>query len=209
VITERFLDWATRRGLSDRLSAGQFSQIQAYLQLLADWNSRLNLTGFSLVADLDAALDRLILEPVLASGYLNGSVGRLVDVGSGSGSPAIPLLIAAPRVVLTMVESRQRKSVFLREAVRAIGLLATVATARLEDLASAGRTEPFDAASIRGVRLDSALGTALGRLLRPGGPVLYFDSSDNQEPHLDNFGNDPPEAFESLPGFRLSILRRL
>ena len=41
-----------------------------------------------------------------------------MDVGSGGGSPAIPLKLAVPRLALTMVEVKARKSAFLREAVR-------------------------------------------------------------------------------------------
>ena len=44
------------------------------------------------------------------------------DIGSGGGSPAIPLKLARPTLPLPMVESKTRKAVFLREAVRALGL---------------------------------------------------------------------------------------
>ena len=45
----------------------------------------------------------------------------MIDIGSGGGSPAIPLALAVPGLRLLMVESKTRKSVFLREAVRALG----------------------------------------------------------------------------------------
>lgn len=204
-----FRAWADQRRLADRVTTEQVGQLQTYIRVLAEWNARLNLTGFSLTSDLDPALDRLILEPVLASAHIDRAITRLVDVGSGSGSPAIPLLIAAPWLQLTMVESRQRKSVFLREALRAIGVRATVETSRLEDLATAGRSELFDAASLRGVRMDSELGAALVKLLPPGGQLFYFDTSDVPTPRLDGFKDGAAETFGDLPGFRLSVLRRL
>ena len=46
----------------------------------------------------------------------------MMDVGSGGGSPAIPLKLAVPRLSLTMVEAKARKSAFLREAIRHLGL---------------------------------------------------------------------------------------
>lgn len=208
MIDQQFAQWSDRRRLADRLNEAQVRQLQTYVRVLADWNSRLNLTGFSLEGDIDPALDRLVLEPVLASAVVDQSVRRLVDVGSGSGSPAIPLLISAPWLELTMVESRQRKSVFLREATRAIGMRATVVTSRLEDLTVRDKAELFDAASLRGVRMDAQLGSALVRLLRDGGRLLYFDSSANPTPQLDGFLNEPPVVVEDLPGFRLSLLRK-
>ncbi|MGE0394989.1 MAG: 16S rRNA (guanine(527)-N(7))-methyltransferase RsmG [Vicinamibacterales bacterium] len=209
MIDQGFIEWAERRHLADRMNAAQIARLQTYVRVLAEWNARLNLTGFSLTSDLDPALDRLVLEPVLASVHLDRTIARLLDVGSGSGSPAIPLLIAAPWLELTMVESRQRKSVFLRESVRAIGLPATVETARLEDLAAGWTKEPFDAASIRGVRLDADLAAGLGKLLPAGGRLFYFDSTDATLPRLNGFTTSSTEDFESLPGFRLSVLKRL
>ena len=44
-----------------------------------------------------------------------------MDVGSGGGSPAIPFKLASPRLKLTMVEAKARKSAFLREAIRHLG----------------------------------------------------------------------------------------
>ena len=46
----------------------------------------------------------------------------VVDLGSGGGSPAIPLKIARQALKLTMIESKERKSMFLREAIRTLGL---------------------------------------------------------------------------------------
>ena len=53
-----------------------------------------------------------------------------MDVGSGGGSPAIPLKLAAPAVALTMVEVKARKSAFLREAIRQLELDSTSTSKR-------------------------------------------------------------------------------
>ena len=58
-----------------------------------------------------------------------------IDIGSGGGSPAIPLTLAAPRLHMRMVESKTRKAVFLREVIRTLGLgRAEVDTSRFEEL---------------------------------------------------------------------------
>ena len=78
----------------------------------------MNLTGLRVAPDNDEAIDRLLIEPMLAAAHA-GSARTMVDIGSGGGSPAIPFaLVAASQPVLTMVEVRERKSVFLREALR-------------------------------------------------------------------------------------------
>ena len=100
----------------------------------------------------------------------------MVDVGSGGGSPAIPFALAAasnPR--LTMVEARERKSVFLREALRETGLTGDVRTAKFEAVAAEPATAgAFDLATIRAVRLDRQLLLSVAGVLAPGGQLFCF-----------------------------------
>lgn len=205
--TGQFNTWAEVRRVSDRLSAHQVAQLETYARLLADWNARLNLTGFSLENDIRLALDRLVLEPILAAAFVTRDIPTLVDIGSGSGSPAVPLLVAAPWLELTMIESRQRKSVFLREAVRATGMRATVVTARAEDVAASRNGDPFSAASLRGLRLDEGTVSAARSLISPGAPLFYFDSTAADPPHPSGLPEPEFKQFEELPGFRLAIYR--
>lgn len=205
--TEQFTTWAGARRLPDRLNPQQISQLETYVRVLSEWNARLNLTGFSLDDDLPSALDRLVLEPVLAATHITEGVRSLIDIGSGSGSPAIPLLVAAPWLELTMVESKQRKSVFLREAVRAIGMRATVANIRVEDVAGSRSNTPFSAASLRGVRLDDTIVAAIRSLISPGSPVFYFDSTIADPISPNGLSEPETQLFPELPSFKLSIYR--
>jgi 16S rRNA (guanine527-N7)-methyltransferase len=78
----------------------------------------------------------------------------MIDIGSGGGSPAIPMALAMASIRLLMVESKTRKSVFLREAIRAVALQgADVAASRFEELlARADLHEAHDILTIRAVR---------------------------------------------------------
>ncbi len=96
------------------LSSALADRLVAYLELLLRWNRKINLTALD---DLDAAVDRLLLEPLAAVPHVNRQNGRLLDLGSGGGSPAIPLALSLPGLDLTMVEVKGRKAAFLREAV--------------------------------------------------------------------------------------------
>ena len=97
------------------------NSLEQYFELLTRWNAKINLTAFSLAEPDDEALDRLLVEPVVASCHVNPPVGSVIDIGSGSGSPAIPLRLALGATRLTLVEAKTRKAVFLVEALRHLG----------------------------------------------------------------------------------------
>jgi 16S rRNA (guanine527-N7)-methyltransferase len=149
--------------------------VLAYLELLALWNSKINLTALD---DPDAAIDRLILEPLLAARHVPEGAS-VIDIGSGGGSPAIPLKLAAPRIKLWMVESKTRKSAFLREAIRQLDLRESfVETRRYEELLSSPTLhESMDVVTIRAVRVESATLMGLQAFLRPGGALFLFRGS--------------------------------
>ena len=67
------------------------SSLVTYYELLARWNRKINLTSLE---DPDEAIDRLLLEPVIAARHLSPAVVNVMDVGSGGGSPALPLALA-------------------------------------------------------------------------------------------------------------------
>ena len=149
------------------------SELASYFDLLARWNRTINLTSLS---DPAEAVDRLLLEPVAAAAHLPRGPA-LIDLGSGGGSPAIPLALTLGASRLVMVESRTRKAAFLREAMRALGLTGTVEAARFEDVSTrADFMGSFSVVSVRAVRPDESLFAAIQALLRVGGQAALFRS---------------------------------
>jgi len=189
----------------------------AYYRLLEFWNEKVNLTAFSLKDAPDEAIDRLLIEPLVAARHLHGSHGhgphlgprpRLLDIGSGGGSPAIPLKIAIPSLLLTMVESKTRKSAFLREAARHLNLSDTsVETVRAEDLLTRPELhESQDLVSVRAVRVEQRLLTSIQAFLRLGGRILLFrTSSGTDTPRL----VAPPLVYEATWTLVESLRSRL
>ena len=162
-------------------------QLEQYFSLLARWNAKINLTAFNLREPRDEAFDRLLIEPIVAAKCLPPGAVSIIDIGSGSGSPAIPLRLAAPHVRLTMVESKTRKAVFLLEALRHLEILdASVETARFEQLLTRPELhEAFDVMTIRAVRVESATLMTLQAFLRPGGHLFWFQGAGREiEPDL-------------------------
>lgn len=150
-------------------------QLEAYYRLLTRWNLKINLTALGLEPATDQAIDRLLIEPLAAGQFLMHAV-TWFDLGSGGGSPAIPLKLANPGVRLVMVESKERKAAFLREAVRALKLDGTtVEVDRIEAIAASHfLAGSVDVISVRAVKIDPILFTAVRDLLRRHGKVVLF-----------------------------------
>ena len=151
------------------------ADLTTYYELLARWNRKINLTALD---NPDEAIDRLLVEPVLAARAIAGAgLRELIDIGSGGGSPAIPLALSlGPETALTMVEVKARKSAFLREAIRHLDLVnATVETSRYEELlARPELLERFDALSMRAVKVEARILMTLQAFVKPGGHLLLF-----------------------------------
>lgn len=182
--------------------------LAAYVGLLMRWNRRINLTA---LADDDQGLDRLVVEPLAAVQRLPRPGVSVTDIGSGGGSPAIPMKLAVPAVRLRMVESKTRKAAFLREAARQLGLEQTVVDAcRYEDLAArGGAAAESDVVTVRAVRIGSRMLQRIQPLVKAGGAVFLFRTGADVELDV-----PPPlrvDASCPLPGSpasRLLILRK-
>jgi 16S rRNA (guanine527-N7)-methyltransferase len=112
------------------LTGIQIGALEAHYNLLTHWNARLNLTRIESVGD---AVRLHYCESLFTGTRLPAGPLRLVDVGSGAGFPGIPIAILRPECAVTLVESHQRKAVFLREASRNLSNV-TVVTDRAENL---------------------------------------------------------------------------
>lgn len=180
-LAERLRNLGQAVGLA--LDKERWSRLGRYVGLLLRWNERMNLTALN---DGDRGLERLVIEPLLASRHVPVGSRSMVDVGSGGGSPAIPIKIGRPELLVRMVESRARKAGFLRHAVRALNLSGVaVENCRYEGLAQRpGMRHAHDVLTIRGVRIDDAVRACLG-LLRAEGLVLAFRSEGQSDVEAD------------------------
>jgi 16S rRNA (guanine527-N7)-methyltransferase len=97
------------------LPAETISRLGEYYSLLTRWNDRLHLVAPCTPEEFAV---RHVLESLLLLKHLSLNA-RVADIGSGGGLPIIPCLIARPDLRATLIESSQKKSVFLREASRA------------------------------------------------------------------------------------------
>jgi 16S rRNA (guanine527-N7)-methyltransferase len=132
------------------LSPAQVAALDAHYQLLLRWNRTLNLTR---VENLEEAVERHYCESLFLASHLPTGSLRIVDIGSGAGFPGFPVAIARPDCHVTLIESHQRKAVFLREASRAI------ANIRVLGVRSETVKETFDHAISRAVSFEDLTAT--------------------------------------------------
>ena len=178
------------------LSASQLQNISTYIDVLIRWNARMNLTA---VRDPEEVVTRHFGESFFAARHLfpakavelqRSPTLRVADLGSGAGFPGLPIKIWVPDVRLTLIESNQKKAVFLREVVRALTLTnVDVFAGRAEHLPDA----QADLVTLRAVEhFDAALPVAAHLVARPGRLALFI--SQIQGDH----------AFTLMPDFRWS-----
>ncbi len=130
------------------LTDEQLTLLDRHYQLLLRWNQKLNLTRITSVQDAVRYhyCESLYLAQTLPEGAL-----RIVDIGSGAGFPGIPVAIYRSDCEVHLVESHQRKAVFLSEATRYLPNTRVLAV-RAEDM-----TETYDWMISRAVRPEYVL----------------------------------------------------
>jgi len=146
------------RALGIELSDEQAGKLVAHLDLLDDWNQRMNLTA---IRDRGQQLTKHLLDSLSVLPHLRGS--RVAAVGSGAGFPGVPLAIVLPDAHFALIESTGKKCRFL-EHVRD-----TLSLANVEVVQS--RAEGFKT----GERFDTVLARAVGPvadLVRVAGPLV-------------------------------------
>ncbi len=132
----------------------QLQQLEQHYSALCHWNERLNLTR---IRGLDESVRFHYCESLFLARFLPPGAHRIVDIGSGGGFPGIPVAIFRPECEVTLVESHQRKAVFLREVSRGLGNV-RVAGKRAEDLG-----DSFDWSISRAVDPSEVLSLSLSR----------------------------------------------
>ena len=157
-------------------------KLETYFSLLAHWNNRINLTSLPLDPPTPQTVDRLVVEPLLAASHVDMNIAVWFDLGSGGGSPAIPLQLAHPASRLIMVESRDRKAAFLREAIRELSLAgAEVEVSRIEEVAAVSYNIGLaDLVTVRAVKIGASLLSQVQRLLRFRGQAVLFGTKISQ-----------------------------
>lgn len=149
------------------LSREQIAKMVRLDDLVVDWGSAVRLTGFSeekerLERYFGEALHAFPAFPVRATA---------VDIGSGGGTPALPLAIARPAIQWILLEPNKKKAVFLEEAKTRLGL--SNVEVRRERYEAFEHYRPIDLVTTRGLSVDDKFLACVWRWLESGG-CLYL-----------------------------------
>ncbi|MBN2370591.1 MAG: class I SAM-dependent methyltransferase [Vicinamibacteria bacterium] len=169
------------------LPPGALGRLESYLDLLEQWNRRVNLTGARTAHD---RVEILIERALPALPFI--LPGRAIDIGSGNGSPGIVIAMIRNTSHFTLLEPRLRRWAFLREVVRSLKIdNVDVRRDRYEDFAG----PPATTVTIRGLAFAPG---AIDPLLARGGRLLCFGGR-----------HDPGAGYEPLAmGSDLSVWAR-
>ncbi len=144
------------------------SRFDAYAARLVETNKTLNLTR---ITEPDEIIVKHFIDSLAVCRYCEVEDGmKMCDVGTGAGFPGVPLLIAHPKVKMTLMDSTRKKLDFLRAAVGELELEADFAPMRAEE---AGRNdayrEKYDIVTARAVSQLNALCEYCIPLVKMGG----------------------------------------
>ena len=142
-------------------------QLSTYLDLLLKWNARTNLTA---IRDPEEIVGRHFGESLFLASHLP-KCSTLLDLGSGGGFPGLPIQLALPELRVTLAESQMKKSSFLREVVRTLGLPTEVWADRAENMPV---DRQFDVVALRAVDNPEAALTFARQRLASGGLIAHL-----------------------------------
>ncbi|MCI8497433.1 MAG: 16S rRNA (guanine(527)-N(7))-methyltransferase RsmG [Clostridiales bacterium] len=175
--TERMKADAESLGIS--LTGHQLHQFEQYCSLLLDWNQRMNLTA---IKEPDAVAVRHFADSLtLLSCCEIGTGASLIDVGTGAGFPGVAVAIARPDLQLTLLDSLNKRLVFLSELTDQLHVQAETVHSRAEEAGRGKLREQFDVATARAVAPLNLLCEYCLPFVKVGGTFAAMKGPDIEE----------------------------
>jgi len=168
-VVEDIESLADRFGL--QLSWDQIRRLEIFLDQLEAWNRKINLTG---LRSRRRIINELLIDSLIPA-TLIPHTGRLLDIGSGAGFPAVPIKISRPCLECLLLEPASKKVSFLKQVVRAAGLQKIgILRGRIEEAAAVLNQKGYHVITSRAVvPLPGLIRWAVPHLA-PGGMIVAF-----------------------------------
>ena len=127
MIKELLKKWCAENDVE--ISNIQLDQFEAYASLLKEWNEKMNLTA---ITNDEGIAVKHFIDSITVLRYADIK-GRVIDIGTGAGFPGIPLKIMKPEIELTLLDSLNKRLIFLDEVCRQTGIKAELVHSRAEE----------------------------------------------------------------------------
>ena len=165
--------------LKIELEEKQIKQFYDYMNLLIEWNKKINLTA---ITELKEIILKHFVDSLTISKYINEK-STLIDVGTGAGFPGIPLKILRNDIKITLVDSLNKRIKFLNEVINKLNLSNIKAIhGRAEEIGkNRNYREKFDYATSRAVANTATLSEYLIPLIKKNGKCIFMKGPDINE----------------------------
>lgn len=162
------------------LTENQYEQFQKYFELLAEWNKKMNLTA---ITDESGVALKHFADSLSLLNFVDiPQNSSLADVGTGAGFPGVVLKIARPDIKLTLIDSLNKRLVFLGEVCAQLGIEAELIHSRAEDGARDEKLrESFDFAVSRAVARMNVLSEYCLPYVKVGGAFCTMKGAQANE----------------------------
>ena len=175
-ITEIIKKWCSENDIE--INSQQLEQFEKYAAMLKDWNEKMNLTA---ITDDEGIAVKHFIDSIALLRY-HEIKGRVIDIGTGAGFPGVPLKIMRPEIDLTLLDSLNKRLVFLGEVCREINIKAELVHSRAEEGSrKVEYRECFDLAVSRAVANLPALCEYCLPYVKTGGAFISFKGPDGEK----------------------------
>ena len=160
------------------LSQDKADKLLKLYEFLVEYNQNVNLTA---ITDFEEVVVKHFIDSVLPFSMIDiKENSSFIDVGTGAGFPSIPLMIVRPDLKGTLLESLNKRCVFLEKACNLTGVDAKVVNGRAEDYVKEKR-EAFDFATARAVAAMPVLCEYCIPYVKTGGRFIALKSVNEDE----------------------------
>lgn len=177
MITEILAGWCAEKQFP--LSDSQKTAFENYARLLVEWNEKMNLTAIT--EEKEIAVKHFIdsLSVLTCTQISEGA--KIIDIGTGAGFPGIPLKIMRPDLQLTLLDSLNKRLLFLDEVCRTLSLKAELLHARAEEYGQKPEyREQYDYAVSRAVANLPSLCEYCIPYIKVGGQFIAMKGPDGE-----------------------------
>ena len=174
---EIFLENLKKVGLN--LENEKIEKFQTYYEMLLDWNEKMNLTA---ITELEGVILKHFIDSLMVLRFLPNEAKTLIDVGTGAGFPGLPLKIAKNELKVTLLDSLNKRLIFLEALKEKLNLDFELVHARAEELGrKENYREKFDVSTSRAVASLNVLSEYCLPFVKVGGLLIAMKSGNVDE----------------------------